>query len=215
MRRKTILSLCRRKLTLSRRYFCVVQWQKVTEQVHFHILLEATNIPKLEVYDIWSRQRPRSAGLVPHGSDPFGRVHVSQPRQSKGGNREAARRAACYVTKVPPQGFPSWVMEMGAGERIKRFSTNQGFWGRPAKPASPCRPPVAKPRVQRQKRTYREKAASCGTTSDVFEQVTGVDLETGAESMLDRYVATVGPADVHQPDPPRNVAGEVRAGSVE
>ena len=215
--RNTILALHRNKLTHSPRYFSVVEWQEDTEQVHYHVLLDATNIPEAKLYDIWSRRRPRSAGPVAPGRHPFGRTDVSPPRRYKGGKDEAARRAAYYVTKVPPKGFPAWVMAMGADERIRRFSTNQGFWNRPrpAKPKAAPRTPTANRRTKRQKRSYAERAADCGTTSNVFESATRVDYETGEEIEYDRYVGTLGPVGGDHANRPRYVAGEVQARSLE
>jgi hypothetical protein len=50
-----------------------------------------------------------------------------------------------------------------------------GFWNRPVKPKTPRRPPPAK----RQKRSYPQRTADCGTASKVFKPTTWVDDETG------------------------------------
>lgn len=212
--RKTILAIHRNRLTHSPRYFCAVEWQEHTEQVHFHVLLDASSITEEQVFKMWSRRRPPQAGPVQFGRPPLGWVHVSPPSRDHGEKAQAAGRAASYVTKVPHWGFPTWVMGMGTDKRIRRFSTNQGFWSRPNKPKAPPRPPSTAPRAKRQKFTYAEKISKCKTTANVFEVGEWIDRLTG-EVKSERWLFETQPAEDIQPGEPAYVNSKIQACSAE
>src|SRR5204863_4397178 len=56
-----VRELDRRQYLHSKAYFWTVEFQKATEQAHWHMLLDATRIPYGELVEIWSRFRPATA----------------------------------------------------------------------------------------------------------------------------------------------------------
>lgn len=48
----------------SDRYFYVTEWQRRTEQVHYHVLIDAGFVPWHELLASWSKHRPLDAGPV-------------------------------------------------------------------------------------------------------------------------------------------------------
>jgi hypothetical protein len=107
----------------SRRFFYVVEWQKNTEMAHFHLLVEADFIPFHTLAALWARFRPVSAG-PPQGDAPaFGHVHISKVKFL--GPEHAANYACKYLTKLPEQGFPQWVLNFEG--QIRMFATSRGL----------------------------------------------------------------------------------------
>jgi len=168
----------------SRRYFCVMEWQRCTHQTHFHLLLDSSLVPHDVLLAVWSRNRPASAGPVVGRRPAFGTVFISRPTFS-GGPRHAARYVTKYLIKVPDGGFPDWVLQMGRDKRIRRYSTSQGFWG-----TSQPRPLKLVParRRRRTTHTYADRIAACGTTTTVLDVAEAVDRATGELHTTRRYV---------------------------
>jgi hypothetical protein len=114
----------------SDRWFSVVEWQKHTEQVHFHVLIDAKGfVPMATIQAAWSKWRPAAAGPAKPNRPAFGMVRYSAPKFADA--LHAARYVTKYLTKLPEHGFPAWVMAMGADTRIRRYSTSRGFWNNP------------------------------------------------------------------------------------
>ena len=90
----------------TRRYFYVVEWQRRTEQAHFHVLLDASFIPHADLLRSWSKHRPAVAGPVDGNRPPFGTVWLSVA-EFAGGAAHAARYVTKYLTKPPRGGFPA------------------------------------------------------------------------------------------------------------
>lgn len=169
---RTIQDLRRGGYLHSPRYFYVIEWQKNTEQVHFHILLDASFIPFQTLLDSWSKHRPPGRGPVVGDRPAFGTVQFS--KQDIKSPVHAAKYVTKYLTKFPPLGFPAWVMNMGADTTIRRYSTSRGFWGR----EYPEREPTGKKR-QRLRQSYRARTANCGTLLNVFSIYEDLDQLTG------------------------------------
>lgn len=157
----------------SGRYFCVLEFQRDTQQAHFHLLIDATFVPKEAIDAAWSKLRPKTAGPVADNRPAFGMTRFSMPR-FKGGAVHAARYATKYLVKTPEYGWPAWVLELGRKRRVPRYSTSRGFWGRASKPKSVA----GEPRKLRE-RTYAERIAECGSTCNLFESTETVNAATG------------------------------------
>jgi hypothetical protein len=170
---RTVQDLWRAGYLRSRRYFCVVEWQRETRQAHFHVLLDTTYIPWAVVLQSWDKHRPKTAGPVVGGRPAFGTVVFSSQKTPFASPLHAARYATKYLTKVPEHGFPAWVLEMGADTRVRRYSTSRGFWGEKTKQSSGESNREIKPV------TYRQRIETCGGSVDVFEVRESVDYETG------------------------------------
>jgi len=165
-------ALDRRGYLASRQYFYVVEWQKDTQQAHWHILFDSTYIPWEVLFELWSSNRPKHAGPVKDDRPPFGTVHFSAPKFAS--PVHAARYATKYLTKVPEHGFPDWVLDMGKNRRICRYGKSRGFWRTPSRPATEPKRTRAK-----SSKTYRERIATCGDSVNVFEMKEHLDRETG------------------------------------
>lgn len=178
---RTIQDLDRAGYLHSRRYFYVVEWQKHTEQAHFHVLLDASYIPWQFLLDSWSKHRPETAGPVVPGRPAFGTVLVSKPRFS-GGAAHAARYVTKYLTKTPEHGFPIWVLRMGMHTRIRRYSTSREFWGKKTLPSGHGKPRDIK------RRSYRQRLEQCGSSVDLYEFREAVDRGTGEIETRRRWI---------------------------
>jgi hypothetical protein len=195
----------------SPRYFAVVEWQKDTEMVHFHVLIDATKVPKTAIDKAWSKNRPTSAGPKAPNRPAFGMTRFSK-REFKGGAEHAARYATKYLLKVPSHGWPRWVLEAGRNFRIPRYQPSKGLWGGGAKPAEPARV-FERPSIrERPGRTYTERIAECGTAVNVFARVSGMSPDSG-ERIDRRYWLERKPIDHASPhapthEPPHHSAHE-------
>ncbi len=172
----------------SRRYFYVLEWQKDTTQVHFHVLYDASYIPWEALLRSWSKHRPKDAGPTIGDRPAFGTVLISKPK-FQGGPVHAARYVTKYLTKMPESGFPEWVMQMGKYRRIRRYSTSRGFWNNPPKPESSSN---SEARTLR-RITYAQRIEKCGRSVNLFEIETLIVPDTG-ELIAQRF--WVGQLDI-------------------
>lgn len=109
----------------SNRWFYVVEFQKDTEQAHWHILCDASYIPKELIQDRWDKFRPEWAGPKPDNRPGLGMVRFSAPKfKSK---IHAVRYATKYLTKRPEHGFPDWVLD--CEKYVHRYSVSRGRYG--------------------------------------------------------------------------------------
>lgn len=199
---RTVQDLWRRGCLHSRRYFYVVEWQKRTEQAHFHVLLDASYIPWSFLLESWSKHRPETAGPVVPGRPAFGTVLISVAKFG-GGAAHAARYATKYLTKVPEHGFPSWVLDLGQTTRVRRYSTSRGFWGEESEP------PVTQRDKEMHPVSYRRRIATCAHSLDVYEIRDSVDYETGEIIVKRAWVGELAVdartvlAAIHDEGPPK------------
>ena len=168
----TSQDLDRANLLFTRSYFYVIEWQKMTEQAHYHVLYDSKRIAWSVLLDSWSKHRPPDAGPVRGRRPAFGTVHFNAPKFGQAVH--AARYATKYLIKFPEHGFPDWVLDMGKERRIRRYGVSHRFWGTTSRRRSqPKRRRIIKPK------TYRERIATCGDSINVFEMNQFVDKETG------------------------------------
>lgn len=158
----------------SRKYFYVIEWQKETEQVHFHVLYDSNYIPWNALRKSWSKHRPKSAGPVKGNRPAFGTVLFSKIK-FQGGFLHAARYVTKYLTKTPEEGFPEWALNMGKNRTIRRFGTSRGFWNESSKRSES----EAKYKRKNKRLSYKERLKSCGQTSNIFKVKEVIDKETG------------------------------------
>jgi hypothetical protein len=128
---RLVRDLSRRGYLNSPVYFWVVEFQKETEQPHWHLLLDAEYIPFGEIVEIWSRFRPDSATPCAQkitaenyrGEAPaFGSVQFTPSDDSD----SAASYATKYLVKYPKKGYPHWVLDRFG--RMPRFGHSHGFF---------------------------------------------------------------------------------------
>lgn len=169
-----IRTLDRSGYLATRRYFCVVEFQRDTEQAHFHLLIESSFLPKSIVDERWSRFRPKSAGPPAPNRPAFGMTRFSVPKFD-GGPAHAGRYATKYLTKTPEYGWPAWVMSLGASKRVPRYHTSRGFWNEP-----PREPPATKGKPRQPSGlNYAQRTEDCGTAITLFKITASVDTLTG------------------------------------
>ncbi len=169
----------------SRRYFCVLEFQEKTEFAHFHLLLDASYIPKRAIDAERSRLRPKHAAALVANRPSFGMTRFSK-RHFEGGPEHAARYATKYLVKVPEYGWPSWVLALGARQRVPRYSTNRGFWG-----SLRSEPASLGGKRRRGLQTYADRVGDCGSTCNVFEHAERIDPSTGEVSTESQWRARV------------------------
>lgn len=157
----------------SPRYFCVVEFQRETEHAHYHLLIDASYVPKSAIDSAWSKLRPRSAGPVAVNRPAFGVTRFS--KRDFESPEHAALYATKYLIKTPDYGWPPWVTSMGSEKRVPRYQASKGLWGRPAKP----KPQGTPKKRQTKARSYSERIEDCGTSSNLFAETEMVDAATG------------------------------------
>lgn len=124
----------------SRRYFCVIEWQK-NGWPHWHILVDASRIPFGDLCEAWNRNWMGWQERVKLGRPGFGSVRFSVPRFPDAD--KAAGYVAAYLTKVPDYGFPEWVLDRPQ-RSIRRYYASKGFWGQARANSEPeCKPEAA------------------------------------------------------------------------
>lgn len=173
----------------SRRYFYVVECQRDTEQVHFHVLIDATFIPKEAIDASWSKMRPKSAGPPSANRPTFGMTRFSKSRFD-GGPEHAGRYATKYLVKTPEYGWPAWVLAMGKDRRLPRYGTSRGFWGRLPQPSNP----TGNTR-EKNPRTYADRVAECGSSCNLFETRETIDEFTGTVEEHTHWLARLAVED--------------------
>ncbi len=170
---RTMQDLRRASVLNSNRYFYVVEWQERTEQVHFHVLVDATFVAHDLLTRCWGKNRPPGLGPPRDGRPAIGFAWISKP-SFEGGPLHAARYVTKYLTKVPQKGFPGWVLAMGVQRRVRRYGTSRGFWDRVSLPSEP-----SGRKRQRRELSYAERLSECGTTLNVCEVCEDIDRYTG------------------------------------
>ena len=156
----------------TRRYFYVVEWQKNTEQAHYHILYDTSYIPWNSLLHSWSKHRPLEAGPVIGKRPAFGTVRFSAPEFAD--PIHAARYATKYLIKYPEYGFPQWVLDMGADKRIRRYGTSRPFWNNPKQLKN-----ESKKTRKNRRLSYKKRIDQCGDSVNIFEIKNSIDIETG------------------------------------
>lgn len=169
----------------TRRYFYVVEFQRETEQAHFHVLCDATRIPKPAIDAAWSRLRPETAPPPAPNRPAFGMTRFSMPR-FEGGAAHAARYATKYLVKVPEHGFPEWVLTQGNEYRVPRYGSSRGLWGRER-----VEPTPSGQTRQRSELTYRDRIEGCGSSVNVFETDVQTDPATGELIAFKRWCGRI------------------------
>jgi len=118
----------------------------------------------------------------------FGTVLISKLK-FQGGPVHTARYVTKYLTKMPENGFPEWVLQMGKSRHIRRYSTSRGFWDNPSKPKSSSNN-EARTLIRI---TYAQRIKKCGRSVNLFEIETVIVPDTG-ELIAQRF--WVGQLDV-------------------
>ncbi len=167
----------------TRRYFYVVEFQKKTEQAHFHVLIDATRVPKEAIDHAWSKLRPNDAPPREPNRPAFGMTRFSVPH-FHGGAEHAGRYATKYLVKTPADGWPEWVMRMGKDKRVPRYQASRGLWNREPQPSNPN----PKPRKS-VSRTYAERIAECGEHSMLFELTYQLGTDESQVNITRRWLA--------------------------
>lgn len=103
-------------------------------------------------------------------------------------------KATDYLTKAPEGGYPAWVMEMGADQRVRRMTTSRGFGLAPA-PRQDINPPFPKGRKRspytKKNQTYQERTDKCGSTVHLFGVRQDSDGFTNEVKMERQWLATL------------------------
>lgn len=107
----------------SDRWFCVIEWHK-SGYAHWHLLVDASYIPKETVQAIWDSFRPSWAGPKPENRPGFGIVRYS--KRDFASKCHAARYATKYLLKPPKSGYPDWVLDYEG--QIRRHRSSRGFF---------------------------------------------------------------------------------------
>ncbi|MEO1007509.1 MAG: hypothetical protein AAFX79_03000 [Planctomycetota bacterium] len=156
-----IQALHRAGVLHSRRFWYVVEFQKYTEMPHYHVLVDASFIPKDLLDREWSKNRPARCGPPPSNRPAFGMTRISQ--RSLGDPEHAAAYVTKYLTK--PDCIPGWVLDLGAKRRVLRFSHSRRLFPRKKQQPRRLRRAASK---RGQSRSYRQRATDCGQQSVAF-----------------------------------------------
>lgn len=198
---RLVRDLERRGHLHSKAYFWVVEFQKETEQPHWHMLLDASFVPYGEIVEVWSRFRPASAEPVAERITPenyqgqapaFGSVRYTRHPDKL----RAGYYATKYLTKYPASGYPDWVLNCVG--RMPRYGHSHRLFprmsghdpmcfcgeccGEAVPPASrrPPQAPASPDRVRRrhEPKSIRQRVEACEGTCSIV-QVQRVQLPDG------------------------------------
>jgi hypothetical protein len=155
----------------SRRWAFVLEFQRNTEMPHWHLLVEADFIPFDDLKSVWNAFRPKGAPPVEGNAPGFGTCRISKSHFS--GPSHAANYVTKYLTKMPANGWPEWVLDFKG--QIRLFSTSRDFFtaSEGTKPTRENKPKQQEPK--RQCRTVRERTGSCGDEATLMQRVRVVD----------------------------------------
>ena len=205
-----VRALKKRHHLISKRYFYVLEWQKITEMPHWHMLLETKHLPFEFACMVWNRNRPKELG-PPEGERPgFGSVRFSAPIFSN--HEHAANYATKYLIKHPDHGYPDWVLDMKG--RVHRYGASRGFWRFVNETqkrrnhfdsvnqeitcsmhnsdcaCGNCRGVTSDKKPRRNTSTIRERIKHCDTSCVVMKSELGLNSD-GTFSPVEKYVGTV------------------------
>jgi len=172
----------------SKRYFCVLEWQKNTEMIHFHVLLDASFIEFDAVCELWNRNRPPLAGPVRGVRPGFGSVRFTNQRFAD--HRHACNYACKYLIKFPEHGYPDWVMDF-RGE-IHRFYASRGFWGHSgSQDDDRTAGGDVEPDVTDEPTAIRQRVSKCGLTSVLIRRIEYIDVATREVTVEREFVGRI------------------------
>jgi PAS domain-containing protein len=193
----------------SRDYFWVVEWQRDTQQAHWHLLIDAEFVPYGEIVAIWSSFRPKSAPPLPEkitaGNYKGHRAAFGSVRFTITSRKPwiAARYATKYLVKVPEYGFPDWVLDYVG--RVRRYDHSKRFFTGPNDPAENELPEESQQslddgdisfdpeKLERRRgfKTLRERMAQCRAKSVVVQVDRWATDDGKFEDCNPRFVATL------------------------
>lgn len=137
---------------------------------HYHVVLDATALPRDVVQDVWNSLGPNHV---------LGNTHISA-RWDGTSVGDAARHLAGYLTKTPKHDYPEYVLERGGAKgAIHRWGQSKGLLPRKAKQLRV--PPRPQPRRRpARRRTHAERIRSCGRSSHLILTTEVLNQSTGA-----------------------------------
>jgi hypothetical protein len=194
----TMQRLDRWRLLHSRRYICVIEWQK-NGWPHWHVLVDASHIPFAQLCEAWNRNHPLWKERVAMGRPGLGSVKFSAPKLERD---RAAGYVTAYLTKHPEHGYPEWIGDMPVGS-VRRFEASRGFWSKSEdladEPSDERDEDVedddddcddaAEGEDKQDRRTVAEQLASCGMSCVVLHVREVVDEQTGELVTVRDFVA--------------------------
>jgi len=169
-------------------YFYGLEFQEAkTGMPHYHVLFNTGFIPHDEIKRVWGLFRPQDAGPILDKRPPFGCVWISIPSKSRKGislkdAKKAANYATKYLCKPPKDGYPDWLLDLGAEIRVLPYSHSRGFFTGDSDPDKRTQEKVTKDpedRLQRKFKSYRDREKECGQSLDMFEHDSKVDRSSG------------------------------------
>jgi hypothetical protein len=200
-----IQRLHRRGFLHSRRFLYVVEWQKESQQAHWHVLVDASHIPFPELCEAWNRNWPGWRERVEAGRPGLGSVRFSKKDLNR---THAAGYVTAYLTKAPQQGYPQWVTDSPV-RAVRRYDTSRGFWRADHRDSDEGTPtdadngdtgdedvpgeverPEDTPRSTL-RRSIKEQVDNCGARCVVLRAVDVLNVETGERSVSRRFLRIV------------------------
>lgn len=206
-----VRSLRRRGHLLDGRYVSVMEFQE-NGWPHWHLIFDAEFVPFDEIAVAWAQAGwSGRAGVQRWGKRPefkigqrpvFGSVSFrKRGRESLGA---ICHYLTKYVTKMPVEGWPEWVLR--SRRQLRRWSTSRDFWrvSAPPRPTAKLVTEFSKLRekyfdaseewaedddflrkIGKSKRTIGERLIECGEGSVVLEEVNVI--ESGASGPVPKW----------------------------
>lgn len=159
-----------RRYMASGLYFAVIEYH-VSGWPHWHMMLDADYIPYNAIRDAWHALGPKGREWT---HNPHGIVDVRSPKKFR--SKQHRFNYLCkYVTKVPKQGFPDWLLD--APDLIfKRYTSSHGLFScnKPAEEAKKC---GKVEEYERTADTIRGRLSLCGAKTAIMKRVEYVTID--------------------------------------
>jgi hypothetical protein len=137
-------------------YFCVVEYHE-SGWPHWHMMLDAEYIPASAIRDAWYSLGPKDRDWT---HNPHGITDVRSPKKFKS-KEHRFNYLTKYITKIPKQGFPDWLLD--APDLIyKRYTSSHGLFC-PDREEEKKKGTTSGEEYDRTADTIRGRVSLCGT----------------------------------------------------
>lgn len=161
-----VRELYRKGFLNSKRFFYVLEFQPISGNPHWHLVVDSAYVPFESLKTAWNR-------YIPEGVGPerlrvgLGSVKLSPSKFQNG--EAAAHYVAKYIIKKPEGGWPSWVLIFRG--TMRRYGVSRGFWSVTEKPKPREKSSRRAGKVYLRRKSVAEQLAKCGKRAVIVAKV--------------------------------------------
>jgi len=162
---RLVRELRRKGLVASKRWAVVLEFQK-NGFPHWHVVIDAKYVPIDVVREIWDRLRPNWFDDIEYDGPPMGQTKFSAPKFANA--KHAARYVTKYVSKIPSDGWPGWVLAYEG--RIPRISHSRGLFAGYSEEEEPEQEETAEEQAEREREEAEAERMKAMNEEDAKER---------------------------------------------